>query len=209
MTTRASHRSRNVCQSPSTWPLTLLSQLPDVSRADRRYAKFVTFGGMWRSSHGAMWRRPTVPGAGSTRRSPSDNLTAHQFGVLVQLSIQPGVSQAALARRNLITPQSMRGVLTQMETAGLICRIPPPRRGTAISVELTEQGHTPLEQAYPATSGSSTPPLPSASARPRPAPSTSCCIACWPMSPTRWPCRNRSRSFQLTSVLGESGARKS
>jgi DNA-binding MarR family transcriptional regulator len=84
-------------------------------------------------------------------------LTAHQFGVLVQLSIQPGVSQAALARHILITPQSMGEVLQQMESAGLITRVPPPRRGTAIDVRLTEEGQQALAATYPDVAAINTP----------------------------------------------------
>lgn len=79
----------------------------------------------------------------------SQGLTAHQFGVLVELSREPGVSQAALARRVLVTPQSIGEILTQMETAGLIARTPPSRPGAAISVEITAHGRAKLGVTYP------------------------------------------------------------
>lgn len=79
----------------------------------------------------------------------SQGLTAHQFGVLVQLSWEPGLSQAALARGVLVTPQSIGEILTQMETEGLISRTPPSRRGAAISVEITAHGRARLGATYP------------------------------------------------------------
>lgn len=79
----------------------------------------------------------------------SVGLTAHQFGVLVRLSTDPGVSQAALARQVLITPQSMGEILAQMEAADLVRRVPPPRRGAPIAVELTEAGRAALQSTYP------------------------------------------------------------
>lgn len=77
-------------------------------------------------------------------------LTAHQFGVLVQLSIQPGASQAALARSVLVTPQSMGPLLLQMTETGLVRRAAPAVRGTAATVELTEQGRRVLAATFPA-----------------------------------------------------------
>lgn len=77
-------------------------------------------------------------------------LTAHQFGVLVQLSVQPGVSQAALARAILVTPQSVGPLLAQMTDVGLIRRSAPVVRGAASSVELTDRGRRTLVEVYPA-----------------------------------------------------------
>ena len=77
-------------------------------------------------------------------------LTAHQFGVLVQLSISPGASQAALARAVLVTPQSMGPLLQQMTDAGLVRRLSPAVRGTATPVELTDHGQEVLMATFPA-----------------------------------------------------------
>lgn len=76
-------------------------------------------------------------------------LTAHQFGVLVQLSIQPGASQAALARAVLVTPQSMGPLLQQMIEVGLARRAAPAVRGTAATVELTDHGRRVLRDTFP------------------------------------------------------------
>lgn len=76
-------------------------------------------------------------------------LTAHQFGVLVQLSIEPGISQAALARTILVTPQSMGPLLAQMEDADLVRRTRPASRGASISVELAGHGRRILSATFP------------------------------------------------------------
>ena len=82
----------------------------------------------------------------------ASGLTAHQFGVLVQLHRQPGASQAALARAVLVTPQSMGPLLQQMTDDGLVHRVRPPVRGTAAAVELTDHGRTMLAATFPAVS---------------------------------------------------------
>lgn len=87
----------------------------------------------------------------------TQGLTAHQFGVLVALSRQPGISQGALARQILVTPQSIGDILTQMETADLIDRTTPSRRGTAISVQITPRGQSKLDQTYPLVGALNTP----------------------------------------------------
>lgn len=87
----------------------------------------------------------------------SQGLSAHQFGVLVALSRCPGISQGALARQILVTPQSIGEILTQMVTAGLIDRTSPARRGVAISVRITPHGRTTLQQTYPLVEAINTP----------------------------------------------------
>lgn len=87
----------------------------------------------------------------------SQGLTAHRFGVLVALTRRPGLSQAALAREILVTPQSIGDIVAQMQTAGLVRRTPPAQRGTAISVEITPHGRTTLEQTYPLVGALNTP----------------------------------------------------
>lgn len=79
----------------------------------------------------------------------AQGLTAHQFGVLVVLRREPGISQASLARQILVTPQSIGDILTQMATADLISRTSPTRRGAAIGVQITPHGRLTLDQTYP------------------------------------------------------------
>lgn len=87
----------------------------------------------------------------------SVGLTKHQFGVLVKLTTDPGISQAALARHILITPQSMGEILTQMESASLVRRTGPQRRGTPIAVEITHAGREATRTAYPLIAAINTP----------------------------------------------------
>lgn len=87
----------------------------------------------------------------------SQGLTAHQFGVLVALSRRPGLSQAALAREILVTPQSIGAILTQMDSTDLVRRTPPAQRGTAVSVQITPHGRALLEQTYPLVGAMNTP----------------------------------------------------
>ena len=75
-------------------------------------------------------------------------LTPTQFGVLVQLVAQPGVSQAELARRVLVTPQSVGELLASLERLGFVRRV-PGRRGTPTAVQITDAGRTALERATP------------------------------------------------------------
>jgi DNA-binding MarR family transcriptional regulator len=76
-------------------------------------------------------------------------LTPHQFGVLVQLSIEPEISQAGLARTILITPQSMSAVLRQMADAGLVSLPASRGRGVPRPASLTPLGRRTLGATYP------------------------------------------------------------
>lgn len=84
-------------------------------------------------------------------------LTAHQFGVLVQLDREPGVSQAALARHVLVTPQSMGDLLGQLEALGYLRRTRAAFRGAAASVELTDTGRRILAEVFPRVAAINTP----------------------------------------------------
>jgi DNA-binding MarR family transcriptional regulator len=63
-----------------------------------------------------------------------------QIGVLRQLSGEPGLSAAELARRLLITPQGVQLALTALEKQGLIERKQDPQHGRILQVFLTEKG---------------------------------------------------------------------
>lgn len=83
-----------------------------------------------------------------TETLASVGLTPAQFGVLVQLVSRPGVSQAELARRVLVTPQSLGELLVSLERLGHVERR-PGRRGTATAVTLTGSGRAALGRATP------------------------------------------------------------
>lgn len=76
-------------------------------------------------------------------------LTPQQFGVLVQLAHQPGVSQAALARAALVTPQALGVMLRQMVSAGWIDRQPPTGRGRPAVLAISAAGRALLDRATP------------------------------------------------------------
>lgn len=84
-------------------------------------------------------------------------LSPHQFGVLVQMSIEPEISQAALARKVLITPQSMTAVLRQMEAAGLVSLGQSAGRGVPRPAIPTNHGRRVLAGAYPAIGAMNSP----------------------------------------------------
>ena len=67
-------------------------------------------------------------------------VTTAQIGVLRQLTNQPGLSGAELARRLLITPQGVQLALTALEKRGLVERKQDPQHGRILQVFLTDEG---------------------------------------------------------------------
>lgn len=63
-----------------------------------------------------------------------------QIGVLRQLSNEPGLSGAELARRLLITPQGVQLALTALEKRGLVERKRNPTHGRILQAYLTDDG---------------------------------------------------------------------
>ncbi|MCV7413960.1 MarR family winged helix-turn-helix transcriptional regulator [Mycolicibacterium litorale] len=63
-----------------------------------------------------------------------------QIGVLRQLSNEPGLSGAELARRLLISPQGVQLALTALERRNLVERKQDPQHGRILQAFLTEQG---------------------------------------------------------------------
>lgn len=76
-------------------------------------------------------------------------LSSTQFGVLAQLAAHPGSSQGELARRVLVTAQSIGELVGSLEERGLVGRPPHPGRGRRRPVELTSAGREALERATP------------------------------------------------------------
>lgn len=70
----------------------------------------------------------------------SHGVSTAQVGVLRQLSNEPGLSGAELARRLLITPQGVRLALTALERRGLVQRKPDPAHKRILHAYLTEDG---------------------------------------------------------------------
>jgi DNA-binding MarR family transcriptional regulator len=84
-------------------------------------------------------------------------LTPTQFGVLVQLDNEPGLTQSALARRCLMSPQSMGELLPALESSGHVVREAGPRRGRPTPVHLTEAGRAALVRATTLVEGADRP----------------------------------------------------
>lgn len=68
-----------------------------------------------------------------------------QVGVLRQLSNEPGLSGADLARRLLISPQGVQLALTALERRGLVERKQDPQHKRILKAFLTDEGRTVVE----------------------------------------------------------------
>jgi len=80
-------------------------------------------------------------------------LTTPQYAVLTFLDVEPGASNATLARRAFVTPQTMQGILVTLERGGLISRTPHPEHGRVQTTELTSKGREALAAASGIVSG--------------------------------------------------------
>ena len=67
-------------------------------------------------------------------------LTVSQYTALSILREKPGLSNAQLARRTYVTPQSMNEVLAALEGDGLIVRSPAANHGRVVEVVLSSRG---------------------------------------------------------------------
>lgn len=67
-------------------------------------------------------------------------VTAPQNAVLLAVAGNPRISNAELARAAFVTPQTMQGILVNLERGGLIVRNPHPEHGRVIMTELTAAG---------------------------------------------------------------------
>jgi len=75
-------------------------------------------------------------------------LTAPQYAVLSALELEPGLSNAALARAAFVTPQTMQGVLVNLEREGLLVREADPSHGRILRSLLTRRGREVLGEAH-------------------------------------------------------------
>jgi DNA-binding MarR family transcriptional regulator len=75
-------------------------------------------------------------------------LTVPQYNVLSAVQLQPGISNAALARGAFVTAQSMQGIVANLERIGLLRRKPHPTHGRIRQSELTEKGDVVLAKAH-------------------------------------------------------------
>ena len=77
-------------------------------------------------------------------------LSVQQYTALSVLQARPGLSNAQLARRALVTPQSMLEILSKLEERGLVQRAVDPDHALILRAELTASGHRLLAEADPA-----------------------------------------------------------
>ena len=84
------------------------------------------------------------------RRLTDQALSVQQYTALSVLRSRPGLSNAQLARRSLVTPQSMIEILSQLERRGLVRRDVDPSHGRILRTELTPAGHELLVAVDPA-----------------------------------------------------------
>lgn len=75
-------------------------------------------------------------------------LTTPQYSVLSALEAQPGMSNARLARAAFVTPQTMHGLLTNLERSALIARDADPDHGRILRTRLTDAGRQVLAEAH-------------------------------------------------------------
>ena len=77
-------------------------------------------------------------------------LSVQQYTALSVLQARPGLSNAQLARRALVTPQSMLEILSKLEERGLVRRTVDPDHALILRAELTAGGLRLLAEADPA-----------------------------------------------------------
>ena len=68
------------------------------------------------------------------------HLSVPEFTALSILKRRPGLSNAQLARRTMVTPQSMIEILAGLESRELVERTVDPNHGRILRSELTEEG---------------------------------------------------------------------
>ena len=75
-------------------------------------------------------------------------LTTPQYAALAALEGEPGLSGAELARRCFVTPQTMNGILVNLENAGMLKRSSHPEHGRVLQAYLTEEGEAMVSRAH-------------------------------------------------------------
>ena len=78
------------------------------------------------------------------------DLSVPEFTALAVLKRRPGLSNAQLARRSLVRPQSMNEILVKLEDRGLLRREVDPDHARILRSALTSEGLALLAAAEPA-----------------------------------------------------------
>lgn len=82
-------------------------------------------------------------------RLVDQSLSVQEYTALSVLRARPGLSNAQLARRSLVKPQSMIEILAKLESRGLVDREVDPEHGRILRAELTRSGRELLSRADP------------------------------------------------------------
>ena len=77
------------------------------------------------------------------------SLSVQEYTTLSVLAVRPGLSNAQLARRALVTPQSMIEILSKLESRRLVRRTVDPANARVLRAELTRAGTALLARADP------------------------------------------------------------
>jgi DNA-binding MarR family transcriptional regulator len=80
-------------------------------------------------------------------------LSVQEYTALSVLGARPGLSNAQLARRALVTPQSMIEILSRLERRELVAREADPRHARILRGNLTKRGRALLRDADRAVAG--------------------------------------------------------
>lgn len=83
----------------------------------------------------------------------ASGLSAPQYAALGHLVADPGLSNAELARRSFVTPQTMHQILAGLERADLVRREADPDHGRILRALPTDEGLARLERADAAVRG--------------------------------------------------------
>ena len=75
------------------------------------------------------------------------SITTPQFAVLTWLQRTPGLSNAELAQRCFVTPQTMNLIVKNLEERGLVVRSESPSHGKILPLALSSEGPRVLQQA--------------------------------------------------------------
>jgi DNA-binding MarR family transcriptional regulator len=83
-------------------------------------------------------------GAAMAGALATHDVTNAQYAALSALRADPGLSNAELARRSFVTPQTMHEVIAQLERAGLVARQANPHHARILQRRLTGRGEAVL-----------------------------------------------------------------
>lgn len=75
-------------------------------------------------------------------------MTTPQYAALAVLGGEAGLSGAELARRCFVTPQTMNGILANLEAAGFVERRQHPEHGRMLPAYLTGDGEAAVSRAH-------------------------------------------------------------